>query len=495
MGTPARSDTLLLLVVGLLALAVGWHFVTPFHGWGDDWAGYVLQARAIESGAIADEMERNARLLQGGDRLLGPSAYPWGFPALLWMTGGATDLSLPAMKGVGAASLALTAAATFVLARLLMPSLPALIAVAGGVLQPILVLSVDEILSDLPFLAVSMLALVVTVLQWRHGQAHRTLRWDLTTAIVVLSVLGYSIRSTGVVIPLVYGLAIALLTVDGALPLAGAIRRLAWTAGCVLAAVLLYWVLIADGSLYALSYLSSSPTVIVGRLRFFAEQALLFAPFAHLPRPLQWLALAACLLLVVTAVRRGGRIALIVLGCCALHLVLLLAIDFVGYVRYLFPILPPVVVLTIAGAYWLAREWMPRFPRSASARGAVAIALLACIAGAQLWAAQADAARIGAQNREHGPMSTSALRAFAAAAAAAGPGGQVAFYKARAFRLLTGREAIVLTRPGRARRVGCHLLHLAPPGVAGGRQLPESALRDRGFAERFRNEHFALFCR
>jgi hypothetical protein len=489
-----RADLALVAAVAALGAIVGWHFVTPYHSWGDDWAGYVLQSRALGAGTITDEIARNGRLLGSGDQVLGPSAYPWGFPALLWLTGGAPGLELPLLKLVGVVSLAVICATTYMLARFLMGRLPALLAVACGTLQPVLLLYVDQVLSDLPFLAISMTALVVTVAAWRHGMLRHEIRLDLVVAIVVLTLLGYSVRSNGVIIPLVFGLAVMLLVIDGAIARATVLRIGAAAVGCVAALAVAYWMLLPDGSLYALSYLTASPVAMAWRIRFFASESTQFLPLSVLPYALKLAAFAAALVLVSIAVWRHRRIASILLGCCVLHGLLLLVVNFNGSVRYLFPLVPPLFVLVVAGAVHLLRA-VPLL-RHFDGRGRTVAAgvLLACITVAQLWAAQRTSSHLSTLDRTQGPLSDSAARAFRAAAAAAGDGAQVAFFKPRAYRLITGREAIVVSRPARVAVVPCHLLFTGWGSASELGQVPGSTLLRAGFSERYRNEHFTLLC-
>jgi hypothetical protein len=478
----------------LLGFFVVWHFVTPYHLWGDDWAGYVLQARAIDAGAITDEIARNARLLDSSDLRPGPSAYPWGFPALLWTTGGAPALSLALLKLVGVISFGITCAATFALARFFVGRMAAVFASAAVMLQPTLLLSADQILSDLPFMAISTVALVVTLMQWRNGMLHRRLRWDLAAVTVALTLLGYSVRPNGVVIPIVYGPAILLLAYDKALPRNVLIRYLVAIASCVVAAAIAYWAFLPDGSLYALSYLTASPERIARQLVAYGSEAAGFLPLTGLPRPLRLLGLIATLVSTAVAVRRYPRIGLVVLGCAALHLLLLAVIRFPVTTRYLFPVVPPIAVLAIAGAAHLLRGAVRALAIQARARGVAVAALLACMTTVQLWATQTMASQLVRMAQDQGPFSDSARSAFRAALDAIGPDAQVAFFKPRAFRLITGREAIVVTNPRRIASVPCHLLFLPPTSDAGSVQLTEGTLRGGGYIQRYRNEHFALFC-
>ena len=64
----------LVLAIASVALAVFWK--TPGHSWGDDFAGYLLQANALLHGMPAEELQLNARLEAASDWRTGPDAYP-----------------------------------------------------------------------------------------------------------------------------------------------------------------------------------------------------------------------------------------------------------------------------------------------------------------------------------------------------------------------------------------------------------------------------------
>ena len=56
---------------------------THGHGWGDDFASYILQAKSILSGSTADFYEKNSFTILNSSIILGPVAYPWGYPLIL----------------------------------------------------------------------------------------------------------------------------------------------------------------------------------------------------------------------------------------------------------------------------------------------------------------------------------------------------------------------------------------------------------------------------
>ena len=128
------------------------------HDWGDDWAGYLLQAKAIREGRLAEEVAANRYTVENSSRPLGPAAYPWGFPLLLAPLYGADIL---AHKIPGALCLiAFLALLAFGFRRY--HSGWWLFALVGPfALNPVVLSAADEVLSDIPFLLLSTAALLL----------------------------------------------------------------------------------------------------------------------------------------------------------------------------------------------------------------------------------------------------------------------------------------------------------------------------------------------
>jgi len=53
------------------------------HDWGDDFAGYILQAISIAKGEVSKFVLQNAFTINDSSYAVGPITYPWGFPILL----------------------------------------------------------------------------------------------------------------------------------------------------------------------------------------------------------------------------------------------------------------------------------------------------------------------------------------------------------------------------------------------------------------------------
>jgi len=56
--------------------------INGIQGWGDDWVGYLTQAQSIVSRTYPTYSEYNQFAIENTDGVLGPLAYPWGYPAV-----------------------------------------------------------------------------------------------------------------------------------------------------------------------------------------------------------------------------------------------------------------------------------------------------------------------------------------------------------------------------------------------------------------------------
>ena len=78
----SKEGLAVILVIGLALVLASFHLRLS-HAWGDDFAGYLLQARSLVEGRPGAEVALNGELQALADWRVGPDAYPWGFPALL----------------------------------------------------------------------------------------------------------------------------------------------------------------------------------------------------------------------------------------------------------------------------------------------------------------------------------------------------------------------------------------------------------------------------
>lgn len=463
-----------LAAVVLLAWSMG---LTSSHHWGDDWAGYLLQAKSIVSGDVDRELATNTIAMQGGDSQLGPYAYPWGYPLLLAVAGAITGWSTVGLKSIGAISLAVLIVSTFVLARFRLGiGLAALAAIAVG-LQPQVVADANYLGSDVPFAAVSTLGLVLVYAQYDRVWGDRGLSAGLALGVSLLGALAFSIRSNGAMLPCTYVALLGLSALSG---------RQAWrsvllhgAAFSALTAVLFaaYFLAFPDGSLVHASYLSLDPRVWAERcirhVHWFAE----YVTFRQIMGVGKLLPLGVALGLMAWGLVRRPWDGSVLAIYCLLHLALLTMFRYDGGVRYYHPVLPAAFVLLAMGceAAWdvVRSRWggdgQSGMPAIAAWSGSL---LLLALMLPFVRMEQSRYERKGIAD----PDSPSTVQTLAWVAANAPPRARIAFYKPRAFRLLSGRMAFAIAKPASLAGVDWYVFSAAAEDAR--MQIPEAALQE-----------------
>lgn len=155
----------LLLIIVIISIILGSSILTRGHQWGDDFAWYILQAKSIVDGTVDEFIETSAFTNTQSTTHVGPLAYPWGYPLIL----------VPAYLIRGIHPLLLKLPAVFFYAAFLvclygwmksrLSQTESLLIVALFAFNPLLLLFLDQILSDIPFLFFSTLALYLMTRQ------------------------------------------------------------------------------------------------------------------------------------------------------------------------------------------------------------------------------------------------------------------------------------------------------------------------------------------
>ncbi len=151
-----------LLLLGLIVLtsgAISFSMLTRGHLWWDDFAAYILQAKSILSGTMPGFIQQNTFTIQNSSYPQGPVAYPWGFPLLIAPIYAVFGLNVLAFKLVNTLFYALFLIVFWRLARTRLTETESLILTAVLAFNPALLLGHDLILSDIPFLFFSTLGL------------------------------------------------------------------------------------------------------------------------------------------------------------------------------------------------------------------------------------------------------------------------------------------------------------------------------------------------
>ncbi len=488
-----------LLTVAVVAMWVTG--LTPGHPWGDDWAGYLLQAQSLQSGTTLQEVATNTRAMVGGDVLVGPYGYPWGYPIMLAAAGVLADWNLTALKSIGLLCGVLLVWATFTLARFrLRPAIAAAVT-ALTALQSHVLIGMNYVASDIPFIAVSGIGLVLILRQFGRVQAGVAPSRALQVAVAVVGVVAFSIRSNGALLPCTYVAMLALVVLQGARSASEtALHGLAF---CALTAALfvLYLLVLPDGSLVQASFLSLDPVVWMRRISDHLNGLWNWFPFPLFPRYLKAIPLALLVALIVRGCLAWPRPAAILAIYCVMHLGLLTVFPFDGGVRYYLPLLAPVFVLM--GCGWQAQwdRWHARrsnFPAPVAGRSFVgnmasAFAAPITLAALMIYLTVLERARYAtpAQDEPYGAAMQATITWITANAPR---DARIGFAKPRAFRLLSGRTAYVISQPQHLPRVDWYVLNpLFEPRL----QVEESALRSdaTGFRLAFEDGPFKIFVR
>jgi hypothetical protein len=173
-------------VLVAVTLALGAGFINDFQNWGDDWAQYLLQARAIRDGQVAAYVAANAVMVNQSSMQVGPVAYPWGLPVLLAAQSYLGGFELSTFKIFNLATLALLVVLVSVYAKRLGSEAPVVSAALVG-LSPVWLQYVNHILTELPFTAIGVAWFVTRTID-APTPATRTLRSVALGLLVFLAV-------------------------------------------------------------------------------------------------------------------------------------------------------------------------------------------------------------------------------------------------------------------------------------------------------------------
>lgn len=105
------------IFVFLAAFLLGTGQIFNTHDWGDDFAQYIMQARALTAGTTRAFAEANAFTIENSPPETGVTVAPWGYPLLLAPVYALFGVNITAFKIVQALLLGLCAAVFFLLLR------------------------------------------------------------------------------------------------------------------------------------------------------------------------------------------------------------------------------------------------------------------------------------------------------------------------------------------------------------------------------------------
>lgn len=489
--------TITTVAVLAATLALATTRVTAWHTWGDDFAGYLLQAKALAEGTARDEVTLNGQLVDSSDRRVGPDGYPWGVPALLALAARVVGWDVNGLKVLGLVSFAVLAVLHLQLLRQLRLPPAGIAACAAAVLwQAPLLGELDIIGSDLPFLAASAVYLSLMVAALQRYDHSRALPARLVGLAAFVAAASFAIRSNGVIL---IGATILMTAycLIGSYTFTRRQLLLALLAfgGAAAAGFAVFFTLLPDGTSIHLAYLTPEPGRYSRRVQEVVGDLTHFAPIAWLPDALDHLVVLALVPLAGAGVWAMGSTGVLLGLTLFAHTLLLVLFPMSDGLRYYLPLLPPLVLLCWFGTGALAAAAARRWPALAAVDRRAGAILAGAFAGAALLTALSYAPPTW--TRAHGPLSPSFAELTGAVTRTVGPSQRLSFFRPRAMRWFTSRQALAVTKAEHLDRVDAVALykHLEPD-VAPFLQPDETAVAGSGqFALVFENADFRLYAR
>jgi hypothetical protein len=454
---PAHAVVAGVIVVALAALLV-WTPQRGGHDWGGDFALYLLQAQSLASGTPAESPPVVREMMRRGDNALGPHAYLWGYPLLLapWFALG-VDQPEPLKRLVGAFFVGAVVICLALFRRRGETPSVAVAAAALVALHPVLLGFRDQLLSDLPYLMLSLLALLAVDGvrdAMRRGRSPTPLLLGAGAAIAAAT----AVRHNGALLGVVLG---AVLAVESL----GLARRRGWLA------VLRCWALPAAAmAAVTLPVLLLLPSTSDGYLPFLGPptREMLLANLAANLRTLgaflgQWQPLVwGCLVVPAVAIGVAARLrrdyALVLYPLLTLALYTAWAPS--QGPRYLYGVAVPLAYFAVSGWSILAAVLLRRAPAGVARRpwGVVVAGIFAAfLAGQSLRDAQP-----GLEQRtiQPGPYTANAEAMFAHVEQHTAEDAWIAFFKPRVMYLQTGRRSFMTRDPERLSEADLVVLHV-----------------------------------
>ena len=154
-----RNAILVIILIG--SIVIGSSQLTRGHEWGDDFAAYIMQAKSIVNGDMQEFVEHNSITIYQSSSLIGPAAYPWGYPLILTPVYSIKGVSPLALKLPGLLFFVGFLICFYLLMRNRLTRTESLLIVSLFAFNPMFLSFLDQILSDIPFLFFSTLALLL----------------------------------------------------------------------------------------------------------------------------------------------------------------------------------------------------------------------------------------------------------------------------------------------------------------------------------------------
>jgi hypothetical protein len=439
-----KSEFIVLVIILGLAAVLGLLLLTKGQDWGDDFAAYIMQAQSIVKGNEQSFIERNAFTINSTDFLLGPVAYPWGYPLVLASVYSVTGLNLIALK---LPDLVFFIAFLFVLFRFYrrrLSSTESLLLVGIFAFHPQFLGFLDEILSDVPYLFFSFLALLVMDAYFTNeNRAWKNIRHNLFPAVIGVVVFAVSfVRSTGLILLPTF-LAIQAFEFWRVRRDSLARNRIIWDSVIFGLSFGVLWLASAlifpsGPESYLADFGSASPAVIINNsIYYFGLFGNFFDPLIYW-QPAYWILLIfGCI--SIWAARKQELVPLVYFGFS----ILLLLLWPVGQgVRFIFPLLPLFVYFSFSGMKTAVLRLNAQYHKAV-------IALIYAFWGVLLIASLLGSVMLAYANLQNdrnlsGPFDAYSIATYQFIINNTAANDPVIFFKPRVMHLMTNRDSLAI---------------------------------------------------
>ena len=198
---PRKTIAILGVILFVTAL-LGSSMFTRGHWWGDDFAAYIDQAKSILHAEMGRFVTRNTFTVTQSSHepghQMGPAAYPWGFPLMLVPVYAMFGLSPVALKLPGLLAYLIFLVVFFFLIKSRFALTESLVAVSLFALNPGLLGFLDNIASDIPFLFLSTLAILLADVYTQETQKKHGLNLAVLTGVAIFA--AFFVRTQGLLL-------------------------------------------------------------------------------------------------------------------------------------------------------------------------------------------------------------------------------------------------------------------------------------------------------
>ena len=433
-----RKTIVILVLLLLTSALLGSSVLTRGHWWGDDFAAYIMQAKSLLAGNMDQFVEANTFTVTQSSHQIGPAAYPWGFPLMLAPVYALIGLSPLALKLPGLLMYLGFLLVFFYLTKRRFTLTESLLAVSLFALNPGLLRSLDNIASDIPFLFFSTLAILLADM-YAHETRHKQ-RLSLAVASAIVIFAAFFVRTQGLI------LLGSILLFQGIrfLGQREQRRQLVLDSLIVLAAFGILWGISAlffpgGQSSYLALYAGFSLDTLTNNILSYSQVFGEF--FATLPGQSLFFGIFVMLFFIGLAARFKADLLFVLYA--ALYLIVLWTWpEWQGY-RFLFPLLPFFVYFSFQGARFILGQIHEK--GSNIAKIFVYTTLVSISAIFLVISTSYALGNLRAGREINGPFDPYSLETYDFIKNNTPPDSVIVFFKPRALRLMTDRNALALT--------------------------------------------------